>query len=319
MIEPAMDTSETLETAACPLGCVVDYEPLFETRDQTYPHLPGIFGVVRCRGCGLIRTTPRPRRAAIGRYYPADYVPYHADDETQPFQLEGRGRIAHKWSALANGIWFPAMQPGRVLEIGCAHGRVLDRLRAVGWHTSGIEFNSAVAAEAREKGHAILTGDVETVPTPPAAPFDLVIGQHVIEHLYDPVVALRRLASWTHPEGWLSVTVPDARALGWRLLGAHWQPVDLPRHLFHFTPATLGTVLARAGWQLVRCWPQTSAVFMFASLANCFRQRGDRRLSDLCADVAANRRLRTLRRILGVALGAVRQTGSMIVWARRSV
>ena len=64
-----------LEAVPCPLGCAPDDEIVVRGHDRLH-ELPGEFTVVRCRGCGLLRTTPRPTPEAMGFYYPAEYGPY---------------------------------------------------------------------------------------------------------------------------------------------------------------------------------------------------------------------------------------------------
>ncbi|MEJ7712387.1 MAG: hypothetical protein WKF84_21660 [Pyrinomonadaceae bacterium] len=59
------------------MGCAPDDEPLFGGRDRLHD-LPGIFQVVKCRVCGLMRTNPRPTPEAIGFYYPENYGPYQS-------------------------------------------------------------------------------------------------------------------------------------------------------------------------------------------------------------------------------------------------
>jgi SAM-dependent methyltransferase len=48
-----------------------------------------------------------------------------------------------------------------------------------------------------------------TVDDPPGDPFDLVHTRLVIEHLPDPVGAVKRLAGWVRPGGWLVVEAGD--------------------------------------------------------------------------------------------------------------
>ncbi|MEJ7619026.1 MAG: hypothetical protein WKF30_19070 [Pyrinomonadaceae bacterium] len=67
----------SLEDRACPLGCAPDDELLFSGRDRLHD-LPGIFQVVKCRACGLMRTNPRPTPETIGFYYPENYGPYQS-------------------------------------------------------------------------------------------------------------------------------------------------------------------------------------------------------------------------------------------------
>src|SRR3954447_26292601 len=67
---------ETLdtETVSCPLGCPPDDEFVVSGRDRLHG-VPREFPVVRCRHCGLLRTSPPPTPAAIQHYSPAAYGP----------------------------------------------------------------------------------------------------------------------------------------------------------------------------------------------------------------------------------------------------
>src|SRR5262245_4707604 len=64
-----------LELSPCPLGCPPGEEPVVQGHDRLH-NLPGLFHVVRCNSCGLMRTDPRPTSESIGYYYPEDYGPY---------------------------------------------------------------------------------------------------------------------------------------------------------------------------------------------------------------------------------------------------
>jgi hypothetical protein len=61
------------------------------------------------------------------------------------------------------------------------------------------------------------------------------------------------LARWAHgllkPEGIFQPTVPNAASLQARLFGRQWMHLDVPRHLYHFTPATFGALLEKAGFE----------------------------------------------------------------------
>src|SRR4051812_38486661 len=64
-----------LEDCPCPNGCVRSDSFILEGEDRLHG-LPGRFLVVRCGGCELMRTNPRPTAATISAYYPSDYGPY---------------------------------------------------------------------------------------------------------------------------------------------------------------------------------------------------------------------------------------------------
>lgn len=296
----------------CPNGCEGSDDAVLEGGDVLHG-VPGRFRVVRCRRCGLARTNPRPTPEAIGRFYPADYAPYQTAGGTAPPNRRG---LLQRLADRANGTSMPPLAPGAALEIGCATGSFLDRLKREGWRTSGVEVSPVAAAAAQQRGHDVWVGRVEATPLPSERP-NLVCGWMVVEHLHDPVAALTRLHELSAPGAWLAISVPDFNAWGRRLLGEYWILVDVPRHLFHYTPATLDPLFARCGWTVERVAHSTTAGFAFESVARFAASRHRRGVARTAYDVASGARFNGLRRVLGVALGLTRQSGAMIVWARR--
>ena len=68
-----------------------------------------------------------------------------------------------------------------------------------------------------------------------------------LEHMPDPVDALSRARELLAPGGRVVIGVPNFGALDRRLFGASWDGLELPRHLYHFTRASLRNVLTTAG------------------------------------------------------------------------
>lgn len=292
-------------------------------RDRLHA-LPGEFTVVRCATCGLMRTNPRPTRDSIGLYYPDDYGPYRS---TQIKSGAARPRPP-LWKRLLQPLYqralrfntniLPQLEGGRMLEVGCASGGFMAQMAAQGWQVEGIEFSDKAAARAREAGFKVYSGTLESAPEPDAQ-YDLVVGWMVIEHLHDPVASLAKLASWTRPGGWLAVSVPNAGSLEFRLFKQAGYALQVPSHLYHFTPETLGLVLERAGWQVNRIFDQRLLSNLFGSVGYVLEDLG-----------APKRLVRALKRYPGHAgwghavlypfawvMAALGQTGRMTVWARR--
>src|SRR5690606_26235672 len=63
--------------------------------------------------------------------------------------------------------------PLRVLEPSCGDGRIMDAVRARGHYVFGIEYHAGRAAEARAKGHSVVTSNF--LEEPPRADFDIVV------------------------------------------------------------------------------------------------------------------------------------------------
>jgi SAM-dependent methyltransferase len=266
-----------LEPIACPLCAAPDATVLCDERDLALG-VPGRFPLSRCERCGLLYQNPRVRRDQLDRMYPADYPPHARDPDL--------GRVLRDRSAavrllLARRLGYAHLAPGRVglgdrlrarlrrrkivknfppwtgrgrlLDVGCATGRFMQQMAVVGWRPSGIELDPEAAAKARTVTADVTIGDPAEV-TLPAASFDLVTAFHVVEHLPDPAAALRNMLAWLAPGGLLIVEVPNVGGWGGALFGRHWSGLDFPRHLIHFTPATMRALVERCGGRVVNEW-----------------------------------------------------------------
>ena len=120
---------------------------------------------------------------------------------------------------------------GRVLDVGCAEGANGDVLRRHGaTHLAGIELDEAFAAEARKRYDEVVCGSVPEDLAWPDESFDTVLCYDVLEHLYDPWSAARRLAALLVPGGQLHLSLPNARCK------ELWLPL-LSRGRFRYQPS----------------------------------------------------------------------------------
>lgn len=196
---------------------------------------------VACADCGLIRTDPMPTEAELERYYAQEY---RAD-----YQLAGREppkfhRVRSMREARARIERLkPHLKPGaRVLDIGCGSGEFLHLAQELGCDVLGIEPGADYAAFARKAyGIQVLaTGWSHTGLADGS--FDVITSHHVIEHLRQPVTALRTFSVWLKPAGHVYLSVPDMRP--------NAKPAFERFHFAHvhgFTPQTLEAACLVAG------------------------------------------------------------------------
>ena len=141
----------------------------------------------------------------------------------------------------------PCPRPGRVLDIGCGNGKTLDRFSAEGWRTSGVELNPSIAERARQRGHDVFCGELAGAKFPEAH-FEAVIIEHTLEHVGSPVALIREVHRILQPGGYFKIVVPNFGGLLARTFGQDWYMLDVPRHLYQFTPRTLRRLLESNGF-----------------------------------------------------------------------
>lgn len=133
----------------------------------------------------------------------------------------------------------------RVLEPSCGDGRVLDEIEARGHRGFGIEYHAGRAAEARAKGHPVLTANF--LEHPAAAEFDAVVmnppfyGRHWVKHLNHALLFVR-------PGGVLVAVLPATARYDHELAvpdGFRFDWSDLPVASFADAGTNVPTTLLR--------------------------------------------------------------------------
>ncbi len=114
----------------------------------------------------------------------------------------------------------PLIGLGRVLDYGCGFGYAYQRQlsRAVKDYT-GADVADVALADAGRKGlRAIKINSESGAIDSPDSTFDGACSIEVLEHLFDPLRAVREIHRVLKPRGVLVVTVPNFGYHTWRLL-----------------------------------------------------------------------------------------------------
>ncbi len=142
-------------------------------------------------------------------------------------------------------------QEGALLDLGCSSGSFLESLKDDPWTLSGIEMSSGPAqtAEARS-GAKVFVGDILDAPFSPGT-FDAITCFDVFEHIYEPERVLRKVLEWLKPGGIFYALMPNIECGQVRVFRSYWYGLEMPRHLFHFSPASLRHVASQVGFREV--------------------------------------------------------------------
>jgi SAM-dependent methyltransferase len=257
-------------------------------------------------------------------FYPKDYGPYESTRVERAFGEMGRPLPTWKRRLLPVLYGFdnysmraPELPPGRLLEVGCASGSYLYSMASKGWKVTGVEFAEQAAQRSRALGFEVLCGQLEQVPLPDQH-FDLVAAWMVLEHLHEPLTALEKLRRATRPGGWLAAGIPQAGSWELRAFRQYWYALQLPTHLFHYSPATLAELLRKAGWEPGQVFYQRNATNIVASIALWMQSRpGSARLGRTVMNLRGHTpRSELALRPLAWLLGCLKLSGRFTIWAR---
>jgi 2-polyprenyl-3-methyl-5-hydroxy-6-metoxy-1,4-benzoquinol methylase len=211
------------------------------------------FTIVRCRACGLAYVTPRPTSAELVALYSDEkyYRNLNASPFGYPDYLGERWLLERLVVRRLETIEARLGRPGRMLDVGCATGVLVEAAGRRGWTAVGVDVSTFATAQCHARGLDVRHGDLWGADLP-RDHFDVVVLDDTIEHLVDPSRALREIRALLRPGGLITLNTPNYG--GWlrRLMGRHWFHCKPPEHLYYFSPRTLRAMLERHGFHRVQ-------------------------------------------------------------------
>src|SRR5258708_803987 len=156
--------------------------------------------VAQCRVCGFIFDNPRPTLEELIGFYskPGKYDSWL--NELGPRHRLWKRRLSKLRST---------RKTGSLLDVGTGIGQFLDQARNDYREVYGTEVSSAAVKIASDKYNLdLFQGTIEEF-NPRGKSFDNITLFHVLEHVTDPRLLLRKCHSLLSAEGILVVAVPN--------------------------------------------------------------------------------------------------------------
>jgi len=204
------------------------------------------FRVLRCRTCTLGYLSPRLKREVVAQLYREGYFA----------SKDAQSRGYADYTALAPLLKKTALRRyrrirsriagGALLDIGCAHGYALDALKEDFDRCCGVDLSLEAIREVERKGHEGHTGDLFSVPWEKEA-FDLVLCFDTLEHIYEPVPFMNKVADLLRPGGVTAMATPNLNSWLSRLSRRGWVSFKIPEHVTYFTPSSMRRLFESAG------------------------------------------------------------------------
>jgi len=252
------------------------------------------FDYVECVGCGCVQIADIPED--LSRFYPGDYFSFrsHRNLDRDPIRrfidprrvrsrFGGRevlGAIAEYISRPFDYLsWIKDAGLGkdaRVLDVGCGAGKTLLNM-ALGGFPEPTGVDPFIRETLRYRcGVTIHKEDLEAFASRRESSFDFIMFHNSLEHLVDPLAALRLAQRMLAPSGRILVVVPVADSWAWRHYREDWFALDPPRHLHLLTQPAMAILARNAGLTVL----QSRSTGSLSQFAASERYRRDIPMSD---------------------------------------
>jgi len=216
---------------------------------------------VVCERCGLVRTYNRLDAASLGRFYGEQYRPIYEgalySSETIQRFLESQFEANHFVSYI--GV-LKLTSASIVAEVGACAGWNLYSFQRRGIAVIGCDLDKEYLEYGRRRGIRLVEGDVKRL-IELGVKADLVIVNHVLEHVADPIDFLLDLREIVKDEGHVLIGVPGLADVRYGYGDGEFWGCLQNAHLFFFELWTLRRCMERAGFGFVDGYEGIQALF----------------------------------------------------------
>ncbi|OLY92349.1 Methyltransferase domain-containing protein [Cnuella takakiae] len=259
----------TVHYTVCPVCGSKEINPLHAVKDYTVSGKE--FVIWQCGQCTLRFTQDVPDAASIGPYYKAEDYISHTDESKGLLTTLYKRVRAYTLGQKADLIKRETgIETGHMLDVGCGTGAFLNAMKTAGWQVSGVEPDSDARNMAR-KLYGLEVSAPEALAQFAPASFDAITLWHVLEHVHELHPYMEQLKTLLKPNGRIFIAVPNYRSVDADVYRLQWAAYDVPRHLYHFTPKAIETLLQQHGLQLAAQKPMWFDSFYISLLSSKYR------------------------------------------------
>jgi len=105
----------------------------------------------------------------------------------------------------------------------------------------------------------------------PIAGFDAITLWHVLEHVHELHAYIEQIKLLLKENGRVLIAVPNYTSYDAEVYRQYWAAYDVPRHLYHFSPAAIKNLLKQHGLQLLAIKPMWFDSFYISMLSEQYK------------------------------------------------
>lgn len=253
----------------CPVCESTAIHKVLSAKDHTVSgHL---FEIWQCAQCSLRFTQDIPDKDEIGKYYQSeDYISHTETNRgivnwlylrVRKITLSVKRKFIEKETGSKNGS---------LLDVGAGTGAFLHHMKQAGWKTEGVEpDNKAIRRAASQYGLSLKPSSELFRFT--ENNFDAITLWHVLEHVHDLHEYIQQLKKLLKPGGKLFIAVPNYTSCDAEFYSSNWAAYDVPRHLYHFSPAAIHVLTDKHQLTIERMQPMWFDSFYVSLLSEKYK------------------------------------------------
>ncbi|MGN6531557.1 MAG: class I SAM-dependent methyltransferase, partial [Ginsengibacter sp.] len=143
---------------------------------------------------------------------------------------------------------------GNILDVGAGTGAFLNTMKQASWNGTGLEPDETARKKALEL-YGLNLFESEKLFSLSAETFVAITLWHVLEHVHELQKYIEQLKNLLSKEGKLFIAVPNYTSGDEKIYGEFWAAYDVPRHLYHFSPKAMETLVNSHGLKIENIKP----------------------------------------------------------------
>jgi len=253
----------------CPACHSGNIEFALTAKDHTVSHTD--FDVWHCKDCSLRFTQDIPSIQDIGAFYQSASYISHSNTKkgliNQLYHLVRNYTLGLKSRQIKQ---FSGLSKGRLLDIGAGVGAFAATMKKAGWNVTALEPDEQARKTAEETFGLTLQLPDELYRFTENS-FDVITLWHVLEHVHDLTGYWKAFHSSLPKGGKLVIAVPNYTSADASHYQQDWAAYDVPRHLYHFSPASMQQLATKNGFRMVKMQPMWFDAFYVAMLSEQYK------------------------------------------------
>ncbi len=230
-----------------------------------------LFEIWQCSACTLRFTQNAPDLSSVAAFYQSDAYISHTDTDkgiinklyhfVRKTTLKRKLRLIEKTTGI---------QKGNLLDIGAGTGAFAHTAQFAGWQVTGLEPDTATRQRAADL-YGIALQNTEALFQLQQESFDTITMWHVLEHVHELHAYIEQIKLLLKKNGRALIAMPNYTSYDAEAYKQYWAAYDVPRHLYHFSPASVKKLLEQHGLRLLAVKPMWYDSFYISMLSQQYK------------------------------------------------